>query len=270
MKLQILVSTIDQGINNAAQLVLPPHDDIAYLISWQHSDNTPITLPQELTRDDVTVVDLPGRGLSRNRNNCLRHATGELLLIADDDCRYTHERLQSIITTMDEHPEVDFAAFREDNTETTNVYPNYSFNLNKYPKNYHVASIDIVLRRDKIQGKLWFNELFGYGAPLSCGEEEILLLDAVKMGMNCRYFPIDIVKHVGITGIVQNIGRKDILMGRGAYMFIAKPLTFLPRLFLNSYRLKKKYNVPFTHAVSCMFSGIFYYLKHRNDKQSYS
>ena len=50
--------------------------------------------------------------MSRNRNNCLRHATADLCLIGDDDCRYTHEQLQAVINTFEQNPNVDIATFQ--------------------------------------------------------------------------------------------------------------------------------------------------------------
>ena len=88
MTLQLLICTIDGGIQQVAQLVLPPAPDISYVVSWQHSSpDDERTLPVALVRDDIQVYHLEGRGLSRNRNNCLRHATGDICLICDDDCR---------------------------------------------------------------------------------------------------------------------------------------------------------------------------------------
>jgi len=269
MTLQILVSTIDKGINDVAQLVLPHREGISYLVSWQHSTSKEIPVPLELKRDDVEIHNLDGRGVSRNRNNCLRYASGDICLIADDDCRYTHERLQCAIDTMEKNKDIDVATFQYSSKDGQKPYPSISLDLANPPKGYYVSSIEIVFRRTKVQNKLWFNELFGYGAPLSCGEEEILLQNAIKKGLKCQFFPIDIAIHEGVTNVISNIGKKNILMGRGAYIAITKPWTCIPRICLHCYRLKKKYNVPFWHGVKCMLSGAIYYIRHRNDKQSY-
>ena len=69
MTLEILISTLDDGINGVAAMLLPKREDIGYLVSWQHSEGKNIALPEELRRDDVKICNLAGRGLSRNRNN---------------------------------------------------------------------------------------------------------------------------------------------------------------------------------------------------------
>ena len=38
MTLEILISTLDDGINGVAAMLLPKREDIGYLVSWQHSE----------------------------------------------------------------------------------------------------------------------------------------------------------------------------------------------------------------------------------------
>ena len=168
-----------------------------------------------------------------------------------------------------EHPDVDIATFRYSSDNNSKIYPAQSINLATLPKGYYVSSIEIAFKRESVQGKFWFNELFGYGAPLSCGEEELLVLTAKQQGLKCQFFPIDIVRHDDITNTINNISKSSMLMGRGAYTYIAHPLSFIARIPLNSFRLKKKYRVPFWHSVKNMLAGVRYYNKHRHDKQSY-
>ena len=269
MTLQILISTIDIGIERIAAMLLEPRDGISYLVSWQHSNDEGIVLPEALKRDDVKVFDLEGRGLSRNRNNCLRHASSDVCLIADDDCIYTHEQLQAVIDTFEQNPDVDIATFRYSSDGHSKKYPATIQDLKTFPKGYYVSSIELAFRRQCVQGKLWFNELFGYGAPLSCGEEELFVFTAIKQGLKCQFFPIDIVRHDDITNTYTNITKSSMLMGRGAYTYVVHPISFIARIFLNSYRLKKNYGVPFWHGVKNMFAGVRFYKKHKKDKQSY-
>ena len=269
MTLEILIITIDDGINNIPAMLLEPCEGYNYLVSWQHSNGKNNALPEELKRGDVKVIDLDGCGISRNRNNCLRNATADVCLIADDDCRYTHEQLQTVIDTFVQNPDVDIATFRYSSKNNNKIYPTQRTDLTTPPKDYYVSSIELAFKRESVQNKLWFNELFGIGAPLSCGEEELFVLSAIKCGLTCHFFPIDIVRHDDITHTFTNISSRSMLMARGAYIYIAHKPSSIARIFLNSYRLKKKYGVAFWHGVKSMFAGIRYYKKHRHDKQSY-
>ena len=89
--LDILISTIGTGVEAIPRMLLPERQGVRYVVSVQHTcPASEVTIPQELTsRPDVTVVLLPGKGLSRNRNNAISMASADICLIADDDCRYT-------------------------------------------------------------------------------------------------------------------------------------------------------------------------------------
>ena len=262
MTLQLLISTIDGNIDNIVDMLLEPSEGISYLVSWQHSDgNSKRDIPLALQRDDVTVCHLEGRGLSRNRNNCIDHATADICLIADDDCRYTTQWLDNVRQTFAAHPEVDIATFRELN-RCADIYPQHEMDLRDRSKNYSATSIEVAFRRSSVQGHLRFNELFGLGSPaLHCGEEEVFLHDALAMGMNCRFFPVVAVRHDGPTTAVTRAADGGTLMARGAFLAIAYKGTMVPRIFLISYRLHRDYGVPFWFAVKKMTAGVVYYFR---------
>lgn len=263
MTLQLLISTIDQGINNVAQLVLDPQENISYLVSWQHSNNEKIDLPNELKRDDVEIHDLAGRGLSRNRNNCLRHATGDLLLIADDDCRYTHERLQQVIDTFENNPQVDIATFQFTNNRHDKQYSTTSQDLTTFPKGYYVSSIEIAFRREKVQGILAFNEHFGLGAePFHCGEEQIFIRSAIDKGLSCRFFPITVATHTRPFMDIERDKEPGNLMTYGAELQLYHPRTKHLRTLLKAWRLWRHRNVPFFYALNHMHIGMKYIKSH--------
>jgi len=261
MTLQLLISTIDDGINNIPGMLLEPRKGVGYLVSWQHSSDGYGDLPASLVRDDVTVVHLQGRGLSRNRNNCINNATADVCLICDDDCRYTHDQLNCVAMAFATNRKLDIATFKAHGTNTD--YPEKAMSLNEKHKNYHVSSIEIAFRRTSVQGKLQFNELFGLGAPdLHCGEEEVLVHDALGMGLNCMYFPTYIVNHIGEPTSITRVSSPGTLKARGAFLYIAYRGTMIPRVFLISYRLHRDYGVPFWNAVRNMTAGILYIKKH--------
>lgn len=262
MTLQLLISTLDNGIERIPSMLLDPRDGISYLVSWQHSDGSAMeSVPQALLRDDVTVLHLQGRGLSRNRNNCIKHATADVCMIADDDCTYTHEDLTAVALIFATHSQLDIATFKAHGTHT--AYPEKNFNLAQPAKNYHVTSFEIAFRRSSVQGKLAFNELFGLGAPvLHCGEEEVFIHDAIAAGLKCEYYPAYAVTHNGLTTSSTRVGEAGTLKARGAFLYIDYPWTMIPRVFLISYRLHRDHGVPLLHAISNMTAGILYIRKH--------
>lgn len=269
MTLQILISTLDKGIDNVAQMMLPPHDGIGYLVSWQHNNDEEIALPHELDRNDVEVYNLEGRGISRNRNNCLRNASGDVLLLADDDCHYTHERLQQVIDTFTQNPNVDIATFQFYGEGSSKHYPTESFDLSSFPKGYFVSSIEIGLRRESVQGKLWFNENFGLGTEIfHCGEENIFIEDALALGLKCKFFPITIVDENDSSICVKRDNEPGTLMAHGAIIHFYQPKTEYLRVALKAYRLWRNRDVPFFKALKHMINGIKYAKAHPEIKNN--
>ncbi len=264
MTLEILVCTIDEGIKRVKNLILPPIENVSYLISWQHSSCTLPQVPNELCREDIKVVHLNGRGLSRNRNNALRHASGDICLIADDDCSYLPEYFTKIVDTFGNDKALDLATFKMKFSYEGKSYPDYAFNLKSFPKGYYTTSFEIAFRRSAIQGKLWFNEMFGLGAPvLQSGEENIFIIDAIKLGLNCSFFPIVIVEHNHPTTSSSRVCNPGVIMAEGAYIHIAYPFTQIPRLLLKAKRLNASNNLGFFTNLKHLIKGINYYLKHK-------
>ena len=73
MTLDVLICTYGlDGIERVAQMKLPQADGVAYVVSWQLTDDEfDADVPQALERQDLKVYKMNGRGLSRNRNNSL-------------------------------------------------------------------------------------------------------------------------------------------------------------------------------------------------------
>ena len=53
MKLEILICTIDDGINRVAEMLMPRREDVGYLVSWQLRDARDAQVPESLVRVNV-------------------------------------------------------------------------------------------------------------------------------------------------------------------------------------------------------------------------
>ena len=194
LTLDIRICTIDGGISKIPDILLPERDGVRYIVSQQHTGPAQeVVIPQELkSRADVTVDLIPGRGLSRNRNNAIRLSTAQICLIADDDNRYTPEHISTILDTWNANPDADIITFQAQD---------YSGEpLHTYPAPY-VSSIEMTFRRQSIMTVgLLFDERFGLGSPLLCaGEEDVFIHDARKAGLTVRYIPRVIVQTDRLT-----------------------------------------------------------------------
>ena len=260
MTLEILICTIDEGINRVADMLLPQATGLRYLVSWQQTGKVAPMVPARLRRPDVHVFTLQGNGLSRNRNNALRHASGDICLIADDDIVLLPEGLRALVATFEQHPELDFATFRYTSHADNKTYPDHEFDLHNFPKNYFVSSIEIAFRRSSVQGRLWFDEHFGLGAPmLGACEESVWVHDALSMGMQARFFPITIVTHNHPTTGTRLAAKPEVVMANGAYLYIAhRHNHMLLRALLMAWRTSRKGGVALPQALQWVMKGINY------------
>lgn len=235
LRLQVLICTLGrEGLRRVAEMALPRIAGAGWIISCQ---SEPTVIPPQLSRDDIEVYFTPTRGLSKNRNHALSKSRASYCLIADDDLIFTTEGLETVIRTLDARPEVDVATFRCD-FPFKKVYPDTETDLPATARGYYVTSYEIALRLESVRRiGLRFCEIMGIGADrFQSGEEYILLRDARKAGLHCRFFPFTIVCHPGIpTGRRLNPG-KGAIEADGVVIALQYKLTLLPRLMLKAFR----------------------------------
>lgn len=255
LTLEIMVATYGpDGPRKVAGMLLPPMEGISYLVSWQSPGDA--LIPKELDdREDVRVVTLDGVGLSRNRNNCLENAMGDLLMVCDDDLILYPDGLRKVIEVFEENHGLEYGSFRYD-SDSPKVYPSRETSLRKLPKGFFQSSVEIVLRRNSRAGKLRFPENFGLKAPeFGVGEEELLLLRARRQGLDCRFFPITTCRHPGHTTGVASEMPDAVLRGFGACAATEYPVSCLVRIPLKAWRLSRIGSAKFFRALRLMSHG---------------
>ena len=197
--------------------MLPPAHNVRWLVAWQ-PDGCDVPLPAALQRDDITVVTQEGRGLSRNRNLALRHATGDVCVVADDDCRYTAEALQDVLQLFACHTTLDMALLRSLTHEGQPMkdYPTEPFDYAHRPRGYYVQSTDIAFRRSSISHS--FDERFGIGAPLPGGEDELFVHSAWQQGLRVEYHPLTLCRTAAVTTGARIDTDPALLRAKGAVL----------------------------------------------------
>lgn len=199
MTIQWLISTYGNGLRNVENILLFPEFGLSYLVSHQDPDNLCPELPEYLERSDVTVVHQPGKGLSKNRNNTLTHATGDVCVLGDDDIRLHPAYPHHVRAAFKKHPEADVICFQIRTPEGSPPYKDYpqlTKPLTKFDQLKAVSSIEIAFRLEKVlQKKIAFDERFGLGATADCGEEFLFLAECLRKGLKIMFFPAYIVEH---------------------------------------------------------------------------
>ncbi len=199
MTLDILICSLNKGIVRTDDLLLPPREDVRYVISYQYTDERYLDLiPGKIKdRPDVRLYKYHGQGLSANRNLAMEKATADLVMFADDDTHILPEAIDHVFSIFKEHPELDAAFFRASTYTGKSLkdYPDEEFDILRIPQQYSISTIEMVCRRSSVQGIVRFDERFGLGTKfLTCGEEEIWLVDALRAKLKMRYFPIKTVE----------------------------------------------------------------------------
>lgn len=259
MILEILICSFN---NDIFDIKLPEQqENVKYLISWQYTDLKYLQRnPKIANRNDVRIIPLAGKGLSKNRNNALRHANGDVCLISDSDVLFYPECFDKILSTFTKYPELDIATFQFDSVGIQKTYPPQATELPCTTKNYYISSIEIAFRRTSVQNKIQFNELFGLGAPvLQSGEEEVFILDALNTQLKGYFFPISICRHDELSTGEKATQSPGFLMSKGAYFYKRFKLMCIPRLIWQAAKNRKE--IGFIHFLKWTLKGMLYIIK---------
>ncbi|MGP2569368.1 glycosyltransferase [Ornithobacterium rhinotracheale] len=195
MTLQILISTLNDGIENVKNILLPERDDLSYLIIHQ-TTNKSYDYSFFEKRNDVKIIPSTERGLTKSRNLAIKNLTSDIGIIADDDVNYTNEQIDNIKNSHLKN-EAEIILFKINCGENLE-YKKYSKKRVAFThksKPHYVSSIEITFKRDKIKNSLAFDERFGLGSIYPGGEEEIFIHDALMQKLTVLFIPIKIVQH---------------------------------------------------------------------------
>lgn len=264
MTIDILISTLDDGIFGLDKVLLPPNPLIKYIISWQQTKEYYNIIPPTLIRNDVQVFALEGKGLSRNRNNALSHSTSDICMISDDDVRYNLDGIKAVCEYYQQHQDVDVVTYKFSSKFNQKKHPDYSFDIRESPKGFSVSSIEISFRREKVQGVISFNELMGLGSPCSgAGEDNLFILDCLNSSLKCQYVPINVLFHEHeSTGRSQG-GNPKVIFSRGILTRIYHPQKYLLRYFWLARSIKINHHVGFWSTLLQLYKGGRYAKKNR-------
>lgn len=196
MRVAILISTIDQGIERLSAMLLPQADDVCYVVSHQYTEERFREIPAELAaRPDVSISQMAGKGLSRNRNNALRLCpdNADIALIADDDGMYTRKNIDDLIRLYTDNPKIDVACLMIKTHDGEPPYKNYLTAPTRIANTYqlYVTSPEISFRPARLrQANIKFDERFGAGTEIiRFGEESVLMADCLRAGLQVWFYP---------------------------------------------------------------------------------
>lgn len=260
--LDVLIATHgDDGLERVSEMTLPQVEGVNYIVTWQTDKSGKI--PEKLNRPDVQIHIIDSIGSSNNHNAGMELAEASYCLFADNDLHYTPRGLAAVIDAFESHPEIDIATFRHSGDNTN--YPETETDFSMYePRGYNVSLVDIAYRRSSISD-IRFDPNFGICAPLAGGEDQLFRYDCCKAGLKCRFFPVTIVHHPGLSSGFREITNPRVAMSEGAYIRVAYGIKGYPRIPLFVWRAFRRGRISIVWGLWHLTRGFFskYAVRHR-------
>lgn len=193
MKLEVLVTTMNQSdFSKYSQMNLQTDAVIA-----NQTDRNEYS-EAEINGYTVKLISTDTRGLSRNRNIALAHASqnADYILFSDDDLVFNDGYEQAILDEFKKHPEADAIKFNlHDLSKTRKISMRRIERFEKATRRNMSSSgvCGVVVKRETLKKQnLHFHENFGTGTENFCGEDTIFLMEMLDRRVKLFRSPVDI------------------------------------------------------------------------------
>lgn len=169
------------------------HRDFEVILIDQNSDErlTPIV---GRFKERINICHLRQTpALSRSRNLGIRHCKGQIIAFPDDDCWYGEDLLAAVNSFLTNHPERHGILGEAVDTSGKRILPwgDKKKTLTPAISWRHSVTFAYFLRADALALIGNFDEKLGPGSgtPWGCGEDNDLMLRALKTGLSIQYEP---------------------------------------------------------------------------------
>lgn len=138
----------------------------------------------------VQYLNFAERGLSKNRNNALIRATGDVCLLADDDMVYQDGYEKTVLAAFEDNLEADVLIFNID--EPTRTRRVIQTKTRVHWLNYlRYGSVRIAFRLNSIrENGIFFNQCFGSGTDRGFGEDNLFLTECLRKKLKIYAIPV--------------------------------------------------------------------------------
>lgn len=186
-ELTIAFSTLADRIGNIALPDPAPGVEILVLVQG----GLPHQKAAHLSRPDVRIVDVAGRGVARSRNRALAEAAGTALLFADDDTLLDEAGISSALNLLRVRPEIALLLGRCA-TPDGSLRKRYARGMTRLTRfnSARAGTTEIMVRPRLVRETgVRFDEAFGAGQPNFLGDEYIFITDLLRAGLSCWSVP---------------------------------------------------------------------------------
>ena len=213
------------------------------------------------------------RGTSRNRNLAIIHSSteAEYIMFADDDQVMVDGYEAVVMDAFARNKKAEAIKFCIEAVQARNLGKSYT---GKY-KRAGIRSVTssgvqgLVIRRDVLlKYNLHFNEFFGPGTPLYCGEDSIFLQDLLKKGVKLYLSP-EVISKIYEQGSTWYEGYTEkYFMVNGMILSATYPLLAYLLAVRSAYRFSKRKDcdMKFRNILRCYSNGIREYLTRSKEK----
>lgn len=243
-EIQVLVSTMFN--DNTGKLAAAMNIKTDYLIINQCCENS----------KEGRLINSNERGLSNSRNTAVENASGDICVLADDDEVFADDYDKIIVKAYRSFPDADIICFKFIREHSPKSYGDKPKKLG-YRDILKVSSCEVTFRREAlVKNKIRFDTLFGAGAKYPSGEENLLLRDCLKKGMNIYFVPEIICKIEDYRQSTWFEGyNEDFFKSKGALMRAFSPRFSKILNILFAIKKHKAGKISFCKALKFLIKG---------------
>ncbi len=259
--LQILLSVMDTDDRHYIDMLNIRRSAVVVDQCAEESDIT-----ETVNGNECRFIRTKERGLSRSRNMAMSNAAEDIVILCDNDVRYTDTAAEDIETAFMRNPDAGIIVFFIERPERHEPV----YDHEKKMDHMHMMKIfspEIAIRRS-FTGGLGFDTDFGAGAKYSMGEENIFLFEAARRGIRIIYEPVKIASLIpNESSWFRGYGQKFFSdRGAGYYAMSEKWWLLLSLQFLIRKRKLYSRDISMTEAWKCMCSGKKEYAVYRGKR----
>lgn len=216
MKMSVLVPTLGKREKELVRLLdslqNQYYNNYEVIVVTQVNHNFVEQIINKYKDIDIVHVKINETGLSKARNRGLEVATGDIVILSDDDCWYPPDALKNISDKFKTNNNIEILLTQIYDPIKKELYKQYNKKEGYISNKLQLmrkSSIEIAFKRNMVFYSK-FDERFGLGSRYVCGEEIDFLINNYKHN-TILYLPLVTVFHKK-----KDNSNKDQIFAKGA------------------------------------------------------
>lgn len=264
MKIEFLISTMNQKDLSFLDSIFQNFEKNSFN-AFIVNQCTNIEPKEIKTPDNIKIISLKDRGLSKSRNLLLRNTDADICVLCDDDLVYHQNCINKIIKSYNDYPDAGIITFKASNPDGLDLSYSYPKKITKhtFATAFRIKSFEITFRPEIVRkAGICFDEKFGLGTRFISCEETAFLFDSIKAGIKSYFIPEPIVTHPDISSGIDYSNHNLVLAKGAALARLFGPYKSIPIYFAFAFKQRKYYNKYYKYKefMKFLFEGRRYFL----------